>query len=163
LSSFASRRLALVALVALATACAPVVPRPAPAEPAGAPFRAGSFADASAALSIRVPRPAWLPPGARLDALEYSTDPTSPWVVQRYRLPQGVVYLLAELVPPGGIQAEVAARLTIQGRPGILSPRWREDGGIAEWRVLWQRGAVLYTVGGEATAEQLVEIASHLR
>src|SRR4051812_12701277 len=102
----AGARLLPLLLAALAGACAPVTPRPIDTEPA-APFRSGSLADASDALSIAVPRAGYLPPGAVLEALEYSGDPAMPWVVQRFRVGNGIVYLLAEQVPPEGITATV--------------------------------------------------------
>jgi hypothetical protein len=153
---------AVVLGMVLATACVPPAP---PREQIGPPILVtdASWEEAQAAVRFPVPRAGYLPPGSQFQALDYSAHPRHEWVAQRYVVGDAVVYILGERLSPPQLGLDAVRQVTVQGRPAFIYSRPRVDGGVADWRVVWQKGPVLYTVGGVLPAERLVEIAAQVR
>jgi hypothetical protein len=145
----------------LVSSCAPVEPPPPDTSQSG-PYIRGSYDEAARALYIHLPRPSYLPAEARLREVDYSPRFPDHWAAQRYEVGAHLLYVIVELSETP-IQAPAERELLIRGRPAILSPLRRPDGGVGDWRVLWRVGPTLYTVGGDLPAEEVIAVAAGLR
>lgn len=153
-------RALVVSAVALATAaCAGPPPPP---EFKGI-LATGTVAEARTAVPFRVRQPAYAPEGAKLAAVEWSTQMGAPFVVQRYSMATGQGFYILAIQPSEEFDTPpIDNEMLIQGRMATLMAI-REDDRLLEWRLFWRVGGVYHLVAGDVAADEMVRIASSLR
>lgn len=147
------------------TGCVPLATRPRlTEEQAGALFNRSTLDDAAYTVPFRVLRPSYLPSGARLREVDYSLRPLDSFVIQRYEVGEHLLIIIAEPSEQAGpVRGPIAAQVQVLGRPAALAAIPRPDGGIGDWRIVWELGPVTYTVEGDIAAEELLKVAGGLR
>lgn len=130
---------------------ATIVPLAELQPPAADPQQAAALND------LAVLKPAKLPTAARLEG----TVEIRGAVVQRYRLPDGKDFTIAQgsgdaAVPPQNSRSESVA---VQGVEGML---YSDDSG-QRTLLTWSTGETTFWVGGDLTADQALEIANSLK
>ncbi len=112
--------------------------------------------EASLAADFAVLTPDDLPAAARLEGINEVRGA----VVQRYRLPDGASFTIAQgsaaaARTPDGSDGEA---VTVRGLDGLL---YQDDDG-ARTLLTWSDGQVTFWIGGDLTAETAIEIANSL-
>ena len=116
-----------------------------------------SAEEAAKIENFAVLTPSRLPSAARLD----DTVEIRGAVVQRYRLPDGSDFTIAQGVADAGRtpQGSEGEQITVRGVPAML---YGDDSG-QRTLLTWSEGDVTFWVGGDLTADQALDIANSLQ
>ena len=114
-------------------------------------------ADEAAQLAdFAVLQPAELPAAARLEGISEMRGA----IVQRYRLPDGERFTIAQgAAEAGGRQSDEGTAVSVRGVDGLLF----EDEDGARALLSWTEGGVSFWVGGDVSAAEALSIAESLR
>jgi outer membrane lipoprotein-sorting protein len=115
-----------------------------------------SMEEAADVAEFDVLAPAYLPAAARLEGINEVRGA----IVQRYRLPDGASFTIAQGEAGAGRTPDNTdgEAITVRGLQGTL---FQDDAG-SRTLLTWSDGGVTYWIGGDLTADDAVEIANSL-